>query len=394
MEAACYYCGWDIKTEALGRSAGPVQNVIMALPHNKPWSAIRQELKRCFSDQISLGHTAAQLENMTQKPNEPLRLYIYRYSKLHKAVTQKDACQDTDPSRWFRFLTSITNFSISDKVTHSKTLPHNLQQCFEKALEYEASFQLSEGVNMACKMTIMNVNVETDDEVNLVRDARARSNACFKCGEMGHFQRDCQYDGNKPSSDKQPLQQTTTDAYDPVVGKWMTNLVATTPVTAKAMQSLLLELHRQKELKRAYRRRYKDIQTTSTSMAVTSPPLTSIASANTSKSASPVKTTGNQVKKPLVKGKAVKLQDKGKKRVAFSATSTPTATTSTVSMPNLRNKLRDKAKVTVAMIQELTEDLQSMDQESVVEEPESVITQESDLEQEDNEDYLTDLEDQ
>ena len=31
------------------------------------------------------------------------------------------------------------------------------------------------------------------------------------------------------------------DTYDPVVGKWMTNLVATTPITAKAMQSLLLE---------------------------------------------------------------------------------------------------------------------------------------------------------
>ena len=240
LEAACYYCGWDIKTEALGRSAGPVQNVIMALPHNKPWSAIREELKHCFSDQISLGHTASQLENLTQKPNEPLRLYIYRYSKLHKAVTQKDAAQDTDLSRWFRFLTSITNTSIADKVTQNKTLPHNLQQCFEKALEYEASFQLSEGVNMAHKMTIMNINVEEDNEVNLVRDARARSNACYKCGEMGHFQHDCQYDGDKPSSDKPPPKQTDTDAYDPVVGKWMTNLVATTPVSAKAMQNLLL----------------------------------------------------------------------------------------------------------------------------------------------------------
>ena len=86
--------------------------------------------------------------------------------------------------------------------------------------------------------------------------------------------------------------------------------------------------------------------------------------------------------------------DKGKKHVVFSSTSTPTATTSTVSTPNLRNKLRDKAKVTIAMIQELTEDLQSMDQESVIEEPESVITQESDLEQEDSGDYLTDPEEQ
>ena len=77
--------------------------------------------------------------------------------------------------------------------------------------------------------------------------------------------------GDKPSSDKQPL-QTTSDAYDPVVGKWMTNLVATTPVTAKTMQNLLLELHRQRELKRAYRRHYRDIQTTFTSMATMSQP--------------------------------------------------------------------------------------------------------------------------
>ena len=46
------------------------------------------------------------------------------------------------------------------------------------------------------------------------------------------------------------------------------------------------------------------------------------------------------------------------------------------------------------MIQELTEDLQSMDQESVMEEPESIITQESDLEQEDSKDFLTETEEQ
>ena len=45
----------------------------MALPNACSWKAIREELKRCFSDQ-TLGHAAAQLENMTQKPNEPLRL--------------------------------------------------------------------------------------------------------------------------------------------------------------------------------------------------------------------------------------------------------------------------------------------------------------------------------
>ena len=46
------------------------------------------------------------------------------------------------------------------------------------------------------------------------------------------------------------------------------------------------------------------------------------------------------------------------------------------------------------MIQELTEELQLIDQESLNEEHESEVTQESDLEQEDTEDYLTEMEEQ
>ena len=46
------------------------------------------------------------------------------------------------------------------------------------------------------------------------------------------------------------------------------------------------------------------------------------------------------------------------------------------------------------MIQELTEELQSIDQESLHDEHESEVTQESGLEQEDSEDYLTEMEEQ
>ena len=47
------------------------------------------------------------------------------------------------------------------------------------------------------------------------------------------FNVDCQYNGDKPS-DSQMQGQTALDSYDPVVGKWMTNLLATTPITAKS----------------------------------------------------------------------------------------------------------------------------------------------------------------
>ena len=110
---------------------------------------------------------------------------------------------------------------------------------------------------------------------------------------------------------------------------------------------------------------------------------------------SPLKSSLSQGKKIVGKGKNTKPTDKGKKCVVMS-TSSPVATTSTVSLPkpNLRNKLWDKAKVTVVMIQELTEDLQSMEQESLTEEQESKVTQENDLEQEDSEEYLPETEGQ
>ena len=147
-------------------------------------------------------------------------------------------------------------------------------------------------------------------------------------------------------------EQTALDLYDPVVGKWMTNLVATIPITAKAMQSLIIELNRQKELKRTYRWRYKDLQMVTTATAnppVTSQPPVIAMNIKTSASSSALKSSLSQGKKTLDKGKNTKLVDKGKKHVVIS-TPSPVASTSTSPSSNLRKKLCNKAKVTAAMI--------------------------------------------
>ena len=57
---------------------------------------------------------------------------------------------------------------------------------------------------------------------------------------------------------------------------------------------------------------------------------------------------------------------------------------------NLRSKLQGKAKHTAALIQEITEELQVIQEESLKDEHDSKATQESDLEQEDSKNYLTD----
>ena len=176
----------------------------------------------------------------------------------------------------------------------------------------------------------------------------------------------------------------------------MTNLVATTPITTKAMQSLVAELNRQKELKRTYRRTYKDLQTvatTTTNPSVNVQPPVVVTSNKTSESPPILKTSLGQGKKIVGKEKNIKLADKGKKHVTIS---TPYPVTSSSAGPssNLRSKLCDKAKVMAAMIQELTEELQLIDQESLNDKRDSEATQESDLEQEDSDDCLTDNEEQ
>ena len=238
---------------------------------------------------------------------------------------------------------------------------------------------------MARKTAVMNVDVDIEDEINIVRDVRARSNACYKCGEMGHFQRDCKYDGDKPS-DNRLDQDTSSDTYDPVVGKWMTNLVATTPIMAKAMKSLYAELNRQKELKRSYRRKYKNLQavtaTTMTTPTTTTCPLMT-ASSKATPNVQPVKNViAGQQKKTIDKGKA-KPTDRRKKNPP------KTNTTTTSPSPNLHSQLKDKAKHTAALIQEITEELQAIEEESTQEEQNSDVTQLSNLEQEDSDIPLT-----
>ena len=186
--------------------------------------------------------------------------------------------------------------------------------------------------------------------------------------------------------------QASFDSYDPVVGKWMTNLVATTPIIAKAMKRFYAELNRQKDLKQSYRRKYKDLQamvTTTTEPHVTLQQPVVLTSNKVNAGSQVLKATpGGQGKKFSGKGKGVRPPDKGKKNAVKASTSG--AVTSAGPSSNLRSKLHDRAKVTAAMIQELTEELQAIDQESLNDEQDSEATQESDLEQEDSENCLTD----
>ena len=125
---------------------------------------------------------------MMQGEDESLRLQVYCYTRVHRMVTGLVPKENMDPSRWTHFLASINNTAITDKVLHSKTLLKNLEEAMSQAIQLEAGFRLSEGVNMARKINIMQAEI---NETEVMKDRRARSNICWGCSEIGHFYKDC-----------------------------------------------------------------------------------------------------------------------------------------------------------------------------------------------------------
>ena len=264
IETACMISGRDIREAAIALSAGAVTKVIKSMNKTEPWSVIKAELKRCFSENKTEVHGAIAFKYFrAQGYNENLRSYIYVYTKAHREATGLTAKKEFDIGKKLDFLTRLRNVAIASKIGQSEDFrrydKYSLDDCFKRALHLESRFQANEMINMTRENQVLEQKMmqqKKDERVGIFeiqgtgqpnKDGPMRG-PCFKCGAWGHLSYECDKSQQDVSDDEK------------VVGKIDHNFQARTYITHKVLNDFIQKATKAEINKKIYQSRLKQAQ--------------------------------------------------------------------------------------------------------------------------------------
>ena len=138
LESACAYSKQDCHLPVQAKITGRLRTVILSIGLEQPWSVVQHVLVQSFSHLISQAHACYYVAKLHQN-RESLKTYIYKYTSYHHMVMVMEPEQNMDPSSWLKFLGSITNTRLTEKILTSNRLPRNLGECMTQVVQYEAA---------------------------------------------------------------------------------------------------------------------------------------------------------------------------------------------------------------------------------------------------------------
>ena len=171
VHALCTQMGRPFKEMLLLCAGQAVRDFIIDMAPNATDEQIKNDLITGYSDLQGLGCKQAAYDNIAQRPDEPVRSYIVRYSRLFKLLNgtaPNEVRMRTTSMHFVNSLRSYLSSKVENRLLGMNERNYSLGDTFTVALQCELKAIASERRhNKRNTITINNMNSEDQDNTQL-----------------------------------------------------------------------------------------------------------------------------------------------------------------------------------------------------------------------------------
>ena len=146
MDQATRISGCDLRTELIKKSTDVVRNVIMMAHPDASDDDLINMIREDFSDAPMMNEAQEELLHMHQKPEEQMRVYVYRYGRMHQRSSGIRAADETHQHVIQDFIKSLKpkiKNKFANKFAEGRFQPRTLDHAFSLVLDLEKKIQIA-----------------------------------------------------------------------------------------------------------------------------------------------------------------------------------------------------------------------------------------------------------
>ena len=183
MDQATRISRRDLRTELIKKSTGVVRQVIMMAHPDASDDDLINIIREDFSDAPMMNEAWEELLHMRQKPEEQMRVYVYRYGRMHQRSSGIRAAEETHQHMIQDFIKSLKpkiKNKFANKFAEGRFQPRTLDHAFSLALDLEKKIQIANSfrddiMDSRTPATVNEVQSHPLDEAHAINEISSNS---------------------------------------------------------------------------------------------------------------------------------------------------------------------------------------------------------------------------